>query len=100
VQGTTLEPLARRLGLATEARHYYQPPVEVGAVRALGGDIVEYEVAQSDAIVGAHVRELGLPRTAIVMLIVRGESRAEVEALLELWERGPMPTPLRLASAD
>ncbi|HET7043386.1 MAG TPA: potassium/proton antiporter [Gaiellaceae bacterium] len=124
VQGTTLEPLAHRLGLATEARHYYQPPVEVGAVRALGGDIVEYEVAQSDAIVGAHVRELGLPRTAIVMLIVRGESglpprgstlvesgdrlyvlvrgesRAEVEALLELWERGPMPTPLRLASAD
>ena len=124
VQGVTLEPLARRLGLVTEARHYYQPPVEIGAVRALGGDIVEYEVAQTDAIVGAHVRELGLPRSAIVMLIVRdesgipprgstlveegdrlyvlvrGEARAETEALLERWERGPMPTPLRVARAE
>jgi len=124
LQGVTLEPLARRLGLVTEARHYYQPPVEIGAVRALGGDIVEYEVAQSDAIVGAHVRELGLPRSAIVMLIVRdesgipprgstvveggdrlyvlvrGEARAAAEALLERWERGPMPTPLRVARAE
>jgi cell volume regulation protein A len=32
VQGLTLEPLAARLGLATERRPVYQPPIEVGAV--------------------------------------------------------------------
>src|SRR5207249_585602 len=43
-QGVTLEPFARRLGLTTEARPFYSPPVEIGAIPALGGDIVEHEV--------------------------------------------------------
>jgi cell volume regulation protein A len=118
-QGLTLEPLARRLGLAGEARPYYHPPVEVGAIRALGGDILEFEVAHADAVVGSLVRDIGLPRTAIVMLIVRdgagipprgstriaaddrlyvlasAHSRPQVEALFDQWQRGPMPTPLR-----
>jgi cell volume regulation protein A len=34
VQGMTLEPFARRLGLTTEARQFYEPPVEVVAIRA------------------------------------------------------------------
>jgi cell volume regulation protein A len=119
-QGLTLEPLARGLGLTTEARPFYSPPVEVGAIRALGGDIIEYEVAGSDAVVGAHVRDLGLPRSSIVMLIVRdeagipprgnttvrpgdrlyvlvrGEARGDVEELIGRWEHGPMPAPLHV----
>jgi cell volume regulation protein A len=114
-QGTTIEPLARRLRLAGEPRPYYAPPVEVGAIRALGGEILEHEVAEGDAVVGAFVRDVGLPRNTILMLIVRdgagipprgsttieagdklyvlGEAaaRGEVEDLLVRWERGPMP---------
>jgi len=73
-QGVTLEPFARRLGLTTEARPFYSPPVEIGAIRALGGDIVEHEVGPEDALVGTFVRNLHLPRQAIVMLIVRDEN--------------------------
>jgi cell volume regulation protein A len=120
IQGPTLEPVARRLGLTTEARPFYQPPLEVGAVGSLGADILEHLVSESDAVVGTYVRDTGLPRTAIIVLIVRDEAgvpprgstrveagdrlytlaradvRRQVEALLDQWERGPMPAPLRL----
>lgn len=124
LQGPTLEPLARRLGLATEARPFYQPPVEIGAVGSLGADILEHVVTEGDAVVGSYVRDTGLPRTAIVMLIVRGDDgipprgstrieagdrlyilakadvRDQVEHLLTQWERGPMPRPLRAVEQD
>jgi cell volume regulation protein A len=73
-QGITLEPFARKLGLTTEARPFYSPPVEIEAIRALGGDMLEYEVHGDDAIVGSFIRDLDIPREAIVMLIVRDES--------------------------
>jgi cell volume regulation protein A len=116
VQGTTIEPLARKLRLAGEPRPYYAPPVEVGAIRALGGEILEHQVADGDAVAGSFVRDVGLPRNTILMLIVRdgvgipprgsttieagdklyilgeAEAEGEVEDLLERWERGPMPT--------
>jgi cell volume regulation protein A len=106
-QGLTLEPLARRLGLTTRGRVPHHPPVEVGAIQALGGDILEFEVDRRDAIVGRYLRDLGLPAAATVMLIVRdgtgvpprgetriepgdrlyvlvtGDAHGEVEALLE-----------------
>jgi potassium/hydrogen antiporter len=74
VQGMTLEPFARRLGLTTEERPFYDPPVELEAIRALGGDIVEHDVRVGEGIVGLPVRELGLPPAATVMLIVRDAS--------------------------
>jgi cell volume regulation protein A len=74
VQGMTLVPFARRLGLTTEERPFYDPPVELEAIRALGGDIVEHDVRVGEGIVGLPVRELGLPPAATVMLIVRDAS--------------------------
>lgn len=71
VQGLTLGPLARRLGLASEQRPFYTAPFEVGAVRELGADIVEHVVQAGDRLVGVRVRETGLPRDSLVMLIVR-----------------------------
>jgi cell volume regulation protein A len=114
-QGLTLEPLARRLGLTTGRPPFHEPPIEVGAVRALGAEILEHHVAPGDAIVGRLVRESGLPRTAIVMLVVRGgtgipprgstqieagdrlyvlggsSSHDEIEQLFERWAAGPLP---------
>ena len=115
LQGPTLEPLARRLGLATEARPFYEPPIEVGAVGSLGADVLEHVVGPDDPVVGCFVRDTGLPRSAIVVLIVRGDVgipprgstrieagdrlyilasanvREEIRALLRQWRRGPMP---------
>jgi cell volume regulation protein A len=112
-QGPTMEPLARRLGLTGERPALSRPPIEVGAVQ--GADLVEYQVRDGHAVAGRRVRELGLPRTALVAVIVRDEQalpprgstvveagdrlyvllRAEIgremEALMRAWEEGPMP---------
>ena len=73
VQGPTLEPLARRLGLAGEKRPFYDPPIEVADIR--GADLVEYVVHEDDVVAGATVSDLEVKGTATVTVIVReGES--------------------------
>src|SRR5829696_2950169 len=129
LQGTTVEWLARKLGVTTSEPALPRPLVETGTVRRLGAEIVEYPVAQDDAIVGQLVRELGLPRDALLSVIVRGEEallprgstrieahdwlhvmvREEVAGdmpdLLERWRIGPVEiptvrhTPLRAGTA-
>jgi potassium/hydrogen antiporter len=73
VQGTTLEPVARRLGLTTRARPVYEPPIEIAAVRSLGSDLLEFVVAPDAAVAGTYVRDLQLPRDSLVAVIVRDE---------------------------
>ncbi|MFL5876975.1 MAG: potassium/proton antiporter [Solirubrobacteraceae bacterium] len=124
VQGATFEPVARRLGatrsgtaLATSAL------TETGTIRQLGADAIEVAAAPGDALVGHRIRDLGLPRAAIVNVIVRdgqaipprGSTRIEardrlhvlirreemgtMRALLERWRDGPVgpaPRPLRI----
>jgi potassium/hydrogen antiporter len=113
LQGPTLERVASRLGVASEARAMYQPPLEIGAVA--GAELLEFTAEHGDALVGAPVRELGLPRAALVATIVRdgeaipprgrttleaddrlyvlvrAESRRAVEALFARWRAGPLP---------
>src|ERR671923_327654 len=73
LQGTTFEPLARRLGVTTSEPALPRPLAETGTIRRLGAEIVEYPVAPDDAIVGRLVRDLGLPRDALLSVIVRGD---------------------------
>jgi cell volume regulation protein A len=68
-QGPLLVPIARRLGVAGEARAFYDPPLEVGAVG--GADVIEFSVGPDDVPVGRRVRELGLPRTALLAVVLR-----------------------------
>src|SRR5919199_1290590 len=71
LQGGTFEPLARRLGLTTAEPALPRPLAEAGTIRRLGAELLEYPVATGDAIVGVRVRDLGLPRDAVVNVIVR-----------------------------
>ncbi|MGH2741639.1 MAG: potassium/proton antiporter [Thermoleophilaceae bacterium] len=73
VQGTTFEPLAKRLGVTTSDPALPRPLAETGTIRRLGAEIVEYPVSPEDAVVGHRVRELGLPRDALLSVIVRGD---------------------------
>jgi potassium/hydrogen antiporter len=73
VQGTTFEPLANRLGVTTSEPALPRPLAETGTIRRLGAEIVEYPVGPDDAVVGHRVRELGLPRDALLSVIVRGD---------------------------
>ncbi|HEY2650529.1 MAG TPA: potassium/proton antiporter [Solirubrobacteraceae bacterium] len=73
VQGSTFETFARRLRLTTSEPALPRPLAESGTIRRLGAEVLEYTVAPGDAIAGAHVRDLGLPRDAVVSVIVRAE---------------------------
>jgi potassium/hydrogen antiporter len=73
LQATTFEPLAKRLGLTTSEPALPRPLAETGTIRRLGAEIVEYPVGPEDAVVGHRVRELGLPRDALLSVIVRGD---------------------------
>jgi cell volume regulation protein A len=119
VQGTTFEPLARLLRLTTTAPALPQPLVETGTIRRLGGEVFAYQVENGAAIIGRPVRDLGLPREALVNVIVRGglaipprgsteieagdelhvlvraQVREQVEALTQRWNEGPVDQPPR-----
>jgi cell volume regulation protein A len=119
LQGTTFEPLAHRLGVTTNEPAVPQPLAEAGTIRRLGAEILEYPIREDDAIVGARVRDLGLPRNAVVNVIVRGDEaipprgstrlRAgdqvhvllrqseahRVPDLVERWRNGPIGPPPR-----
>jgi len=71
VQGTTLERVAGRLHLLSPAPPTVEAPIEVGSLSKL--ELIDFVVAPDDAIAGAAVRELGLPRTAIVAVVGRGD---------------------------
>jgi potassium/hydrogen antiporter len=70
VQGTTLERVARRLGLVRPAPPVPEAPLEVPPQSEL--DLVEFHVSPGDAVDGSAVRELGLPRDALIAVINRG----------------------------
>ena len=71
LQGTTLERVAGRLGLLSAAPPTHEAPIEVGESSPL--DLLDFVVAHDHAIAGAAVREVGLPRTAIIAVVVRGD---------------------------
>jgi cell volume regulation protein A len=113
LQGTTFEPLAKRLGVTTNEPALPRPLTEAGTIRRLGAEVVEYPVGAEDAVVGRRVRQLGIPRDALLNVIVRGEQAipprgstrieagdrlhvlvrqevaAELRVLTERWQYGP-----------
>jgi cell volume regulation protein A len=119
LQGTTFESVARRLKLTTTEPALPRPLAESGTIRRLGAEVLEYPVAPGDAIAGARVRDLGLPRDAVVNVIVRDgkaipprgstllvagdrlhlliseESAHVVRDLIDRWRRGPIGPPPR-----
>jgi cell volume regulation protein A len=70
LQGTTLEWVAEKLGVVSATPPAAAAPLEVDAHGSL--EIVPFAVTPGDAIAGSFVRELGLPRSALVAVIGRG----------------------------
>ena len=117
VQGASFEPLARRLGLTTDEPALPRRLLESGRIRRMGGDVISYRLPQGAAAAGHPVRDLELPREALVNVIVRdgkalpprgstelreedelhilvrSELRDEVEALTRKWTKGPIGKP-------
>ena len=99
VQGATFEPLASRLGLTTDEPALPRRLLESGRIRRLGGDVISYRLKPGAAAAGHLVRELGLPREALVNVIVR-DGRRDPAARLDRAARGrraARPRPRRAA---
>jgi cell volume regulation protein A len=117
IQGATFERLARRLGVTSDEPALPRPLIETGIIRQFGGETLVWSVAEGDAAVGRMIKDLGLPRDALVNLIIRDGSAIpprgstqieagdelhivvrrdaypEVEALAERWRSGPLGEP-------
>ena len=73
LQGTTIEPVARLLGVTSDEAAIPVPLVEPVLLSRLGAEVVQFPVRANYAVVGHPVRELGLPREALLNVIVRGD---------------------------
>jgi cell volume regulation protein A len=118
IQGASFEPLAKRLGLTTDEPALPRRLFESGRIRRMGGDVIAYRLPPGAAAAGHRVRELELPREALVNVIVRdghaipprgstelqegdelhvlvrSELREEVEAQTKTWTEGPVGRPV------
>jgi potassium/hydrogen antiporter len=118
IQGASFEPLAQRLGLTTDEPALPRRLLESGRIRRMGGDVISYRLPEGAAAAGHPVRDLELPREALVNVIVRdgeavpprgstelregdelhilvrSELRDEVEALTGKWVKGPVGKPI------
>jgi cell volume regulation protein A len=72
VQGTTLEWLAARLDLMTRRPSTGEPPLRMASESDV--ELVDFAVATDHSVNGSAVRELGLPRDALVAVIARGST--------------------------
>ena len=114
IQGATFEPLAKWLGVTDTEAALPLPLADAGAMRRLGAEVIEYPVGTEHAIVGSRVRELGLPRDALLNLLIRGnqallprgstrieagdrlhlivrqEVAVELRDLMARWQEGPI----------
>jgi cell volume regulation protein A len=73
LQGTTIEPVARMLRVTSDEAAIPVPLVEPVLLSRLGAEVVQFPVRAGYALVGRPVRELGLPREALLNVIVRGD---------------------------
>src|SRR3954464_11442573 len=114
LQGLTIEPVARRLGVTADESAIPEPLVEPVLLNRLGAETIQFPVRPADAVAGHPVRELGLPREALLNVIVRGdraipprgstvvqpgdqlhvlvrqEAAVEFRELLRRWRTGPV----------
>jgi cell volume regulation protein A len=119
LQGLTIGPVARRLGVTSDEAAIPEPLVEPVLLNRLGAETIQFPVRAGDAVVGHPVRELGLPREALLNVIVRGEraipprgstviqpgdqlhvlvrqeAAVEFRDLLRRWRTGPVGPPVR-----
>jgi cell volume regulation protein A len=73
LQGLTIEPVARWLGVTSDEAAIPAPLVEPVLLNRLGAETMQFPVRGDDAVAGHPVRELGLPREALLNVIVRGD---------------------------
>lgn len=73
IQGTSLTPAARWLGLETPREP--DPPVtlEISSLRNVDGKVVDYTINADSKAAGRLVKELALPTGVVIAMVARGD---------------------------
>jgi cell volume regulation protein A len=73
VQGASLKPVARWLGL--ECPREPEPPMnlEISSLRHVEGKVLNYHITDDSRAAGRLVKELALPGGAVIAMIARGD---------------------------
>jgi potassium/hydrogen antiporter len=73
IQGTSLTPVARWLGL--ERPRDPEPPVslEISSLRQMDGEVVDYAIGEDSRAAGRLVKNLALPGGVVIALVARGD---------------------------
>ena len=71
VQGATINPVARRLGLVEPARRQSAYTVELVALEKTDSEIVEVEILTSSAAAHRKISDLSLPSNVLIVAVVR-----------------------------
>ncbi len=117
IQGFTFEPIANRLRVTSTEPALPEPLFETGRIHDLDAELLAVRIEPGDAAAGRMVKRLGLPREALVNLIVRddeallprgstvveaddelhvlvsGETRDQVDRVIRTWRDGPLAEP-------
>ncbi len=117
IQGFTFEPVATRLRVISTEPALPEPLIETGRVAEIGADVLAVQIEAGDAATGHMIKRLGLPREALVNLIVRDgeallprgstvveagdelhvlvrrETRREIDRVTQTWREGPLKEP-------
>ena len=74
IPGTTVGPLARRLGVSRSVRPEAPAGIDLNTARDYAGEFVWYYVAAPAAVAGSLVSELPLPERCLIVLLVRRDA--------------------------
>jgi cell volume regulation protein A len=74
LQGTTLGLVSRWLGLQSPAAPKPVPPLEFAPSSRASSDLLEMVVPRASAVAGAQILNLHLPKSALLVLLTRGEN--------------------------
>ena len=114
LQGGSVGWLAEKLGVTTNEEAVPEMLADQETMRRLGAEVVVFPVRPTDAAVGKRVRELQMPRSALLNVLVRGdeaipprgstfvhaedklhilvrqEAAVEFRELMQRWRDGPL----------
>jgi potassium/hydrogen antiporter len=103
IQGTTFEPVARWLGATTDEPALPRPLAEAGTIRRLGAEVLDLGLPR-EAVVNVIVRdgEAIPPRGSTILhagdrlhVLLRSELSRDVHTIIERWRKGPIGPPPR-----
>lgn len=86
LQGWSLPFVADRLGVRGEATPAPPISLEITSLRHVDGDIVDYLVGPGCFVRGKRIRDLALPESAVVAMVVRGGEVIPPRGVTEILE--------------